>query len=424
MITSAGVGSGIDIESILTSLMAVERVPLGVLERKKSNIGVQISAFGQIKSSMSAMKDLAVKLGDNTKFGKFVAASSDDEILTAKATIGTIAEEHSINVISLAQVHRMTSAAFTDSTSPVGIGTQSFSSGEESFDIIIDSSNNTLKGLRDAINDSSDNTSISASILNVDGGSRLVLTAKEGGTANQITAPAFFTELTEAIDATFEVDGFPTTSSSNTVSDVIPGITLELKSIGQAQISTQRDLEQLRTTLDDFVGAYNTLRTNLSSNAENTLRGDNIQRTFDQKIRGIFFEPVQSGEESIASAFDLGFTFDKKGVLSIDEDKLEVALEKNIESYVSIFSNPETGFAHKIQDAISNYTEAGGIIDKRKEGLDARTSTLNNQIERFQARLIQTEENYRRKFTAMDQLVSQLRAGSDFLTSQLGSLGN
>lgn len=418
-ITSAGVGSGIDIEGLLTQLMDAERVPVNSLESKKSALSVQISAFGQLKSQMSSMKDMATILGDSAKFGKFVASSSDEEIFTATTTSGTIPEEHEINVISLATNHRMTSAAHTDADASVATGSFSFASGDNSFDVTIDSSNSTLTGLRNAINDNVDNTSVNASIINVDGGSRLVLTAKDGGTANTITAPGLFTEMTPAEDATFEVDGFMTTSSSNTISDVIPGISLELQSIGTASLTSDRDMEAINTTLQEFVNSYNTIRSSIKVMSEGTLQGDSLPRGFEAKMRANFFTEIDLGDGASMSPFELGFTFDKDGVLSLDSSKVEETTTANLEVFVSAFTGNDTGFGARIIDAIKTYTEADGLIDNRTSGLDTRQSTYSDQIEQYEYRLEQTEERLRRQFTAMDTAIAQLQSGAEYMISQL-----
>lgn len=424
VITSAGVGSGIDVESLLTNLMEVESAPLNNFRSRQNTISVQVSAYGKLKSEMSALKDLAVTLGDSNKFGEYAATSSDEEIFTATATSGTIAEQHSINVLTLAENHRMTSASFADADTAVGAGSYSFSSGSENFDVTLAADANSLTNLRDAINDSADNTSISASILNVDGGSRLVLTAKDGGTANAITAPAMFSELTAASDATFEIDGFMTTSASNSVTDVIPGVTLELKAIGEADIKTERDSEALRATLDEFVSAYNTVKTSINSLSEGTLQGDSLPRGFETKLRQDFFTNIELENGDTFSAFDLGFTFDKEGTLSIDEDSLEEITSENLESFVAAFTDNDNGLAQRLDASISIYTQAGGFIDNRTDGLDTNRSRIDDQIERFEYRLEMIEDRYRRQFTAMDSMVAQLQASSDYMQSQLSSLNS
>jgi flagellar hook-associated protein 2 len=421
-ITSAGVGSGIDIESIISSLMRAEEVPLRAIQSKKSKVGVQVSAYGKFKSEMSAMKDHATTMGDNLKFGKFVANSTNEEVFTATTTVGAIAEKHDINVLSLATPHRLASGLYTDSNSPVATSTYTVGSGDESFKVKITSANNTVKGMRDAINDAVGNTSVSASIINVDGGSRLVLTANKGGIDNAITgAPNFLTELTPAADASFEVDGFLASSSSNTVTDVIPGLTFELKSVGAAKLSTNRDMENLEETLNEFISSYNTVRSTISTLSDGTLRGDSLPRSFESKVRQDFFKPIVLENGDTLTAFELGFTFDKEGALSLDSDKFKTKTSQYLEGFVAAFTDKTGGFAKRMQESISGYTQAGGLIDNRTEGLDNRKSRIDDQIERFEYRLTQTEARYRRQFSAMDGTVAKLQATSSYMQTQLAS---
>ena len=422
MITSAGVGSGIDIESIISQLMTLERQPLNKLNQKQSALDVQVSAFGTLKSAISDLASAARKMGDSAKFGQFLAQSSDEEIFTATTTLGTTAENHDINVLTLAEPHRMTSAAFASADDPVGAGTYSFSSGGVSFDVTIDASNNSLTGLRDAINDAVDNDSIQASILNVDGGSRLVLTAKSSGTVNSITAPVMFSELNAAVDATFEVDGFMVTSDSNTITDVIPGLSLELKSTGSAEVTTERDTEGVRDIMNEFVSAYNDLRSKLEDLGQDELKGESLLRNIESGLRQNFFTAIDLGNGEETSVFNLGFTFDKTGVLSIDEGKLSDASTADMEKFIKAFTDADNGFGSRIEDSLEVYTQVDGLIDGREDGLDRRSRLLDQQMERLEYRLEMAESRYRKQFTAMDAMVAQLQATSSYLTSQLGSL--
>ena len=423
-ITSAGVGSGIDIESIISGLMEVERAPLVKFEQKKNDINIRVSAYGSLKSELSSLKDLATTLGDKTKFGKFNASSSNEEIFTATATSGAINEDHEIVVDSLAVAHRMTSAAFTDATAAVGTGTYSFGYGDTSFDVTIDGDNNSLEGLRNAINDAPENDGISASIINVDGGSRLVLTAREAGTANAITAPGMFSELTAAEDAVLWVDGFQTTSSSNTLTDVIPGVTINLKGEGTAQLSTERDVESLKEQMTSFVNKYNAINISIKTMGEGSLEGDTMPKGFEGKMRTLFFEAIALPNGDSRTAFDLGFTFDKTGKLSVDEDVIDDLTTSDLEAFVGAFTNTDNGFATKVKDVVSIYTQAGGLIDTRTTSLSDSVGYIDNQIERFEWRMDQVEGRYRRQFAAMDAMVAQLQTSGNYMASQLASLNN
>lgn len=429
MITAAGVGSGIDIEGILSQLMELERQPIEALNQKRQRLDVELSAFGSVKSALSELSTTARKLGDGDTFGPFVASTTDEDVFTAEATGGGAAEAHDIEVISLAQNHRMASSAYASIDDTVSNGTWSFSSGENSFDVEIGAGANTLLDLRDAINDSADNTSIVASILNVDGGSRLILSANESGTANQITlggnssAPTSpgFEEVTEATDAELVIDGFAVTGSSNTVTDVLSGVTLQLKGVGEGTLSTARDTESMRASLDEFVTGYNDLISGFKTLSEGELSGDRMPRNIESKLRDAFFTPVELANGESFSPVSLGFTFDRYGVLSIDETRLSDAQKGGLEQFIQAFTTPDTGLASRFEAVFEPYTQSGGFIAGREDGIDSRKRSIDQQIDRLDYRLIQTEQRYRRQFTVMDQLVSDLQSTSSFLVSRLGA---
>jgi len=426
MITAAGVGSGIDVKSIISGLMELERQPIDVLNQRKQTLDVELSAMGSVKSAMNELATSARLLGDDSKFGPFTASTSDEDVFTATATGGSSSEFHTVEVLSLAQNHRMASGLYDSPEASVASGSMSFSSGENSFDITIDGSNNTLLGLRDAINDSGDNTSISASILNVDGGSRLVFNAKEGGTENIITVggssgvAGSITEITPALDAELIVDGFKVTHSSNSVSDVIEGVTLELKSIGKSDVETQRDTESLRESLDTFVANYNTLRTGLERLSADQLQGDQLPRNAESTVRNVFSQNIELPGGKSVSPLDMGFTFDRYGVLSIDEARLNNAQIEGMVSFIDAFTAKDIGFSAKVENALDRFTSIDGIIAGREKGIENRQGTLDSRVEQLDFRLENTETRYRRQFTVMDQLVSQLQSTSSYLVNQLG----
>ncbi|MEE9320408.1 MAG: flagellar filament capping protein FliD [Granulosicoccus sp.] len=426
MITAAGVGSGIDIESILSQLMTLEQQPITALEEKRKGLDVELSAFGSVKSALNELATNARTMGDASKFGPFVANTSDEAVFTAEATGGGAGESHEIEVLALAQGHRVASQAYASTDASVSTGNWSFSSGENSFDIDIGAGNSTLLDLRDAINDSVDNTSVVASILNVDGGSRLILTAKESGTANAITLGGSatgtgigFADITPASDAELIVDGFAVTGSSNSVSDVMSGVTLSLTGVGKAEVNTSRDTESLRTSLDEFVTNYNGLRDTLTTLAETELNGDRMPRNIEAKVRNLFSAPIELANGDSMSPLSLGFTFDRYGTLSIDETKLNDAQKNGLENFINAFAEKDTGLANKLEGVLDQYTQAGGIIAGRNDGIDNRRQSLDTQIERLEYKLGRTEERYRRQFTVMDQVVSQLQASGSYLQNRL-----
>lgn len=431
-ITAAGVGSGIDIESILSQLNQIERQPVEALNRRRAALDVELSAYGTVKGALSGLETAAQEMAESDKFGSYVATSNDEAVFTAVASGGKTAESLEVEVLALASTHRLTSTAFASADATVGTGTLSFSSGENSFDITIDGSNNSVSGLRDAINDSSENTSVSASIINVDGGTRLVLTARGSGTAGQISvnssgglplggSGSAFDEISAATDASIIVHGFTVTSSSNAVSDVIEGVTLNLTGVGTARMDSTRDTSALRASVDAFVSSYNSMTETLTSLSQSDLQGDALPRGIDTRMRQAFLGSIDLGNDSSTTALELGFTFDRYGTLSVDETQFNEALDQGVERYVTAFSRPETGFASRFVDLVDEYNGAGGIIDGREDGVDTRRNSLDDQIERMEYRIDRTSERLRRQYTAMDQIVTSLQSTSSFLASRLST---
>ena len=424
MITAAGVGSGIDVEGIISQLMELERAPQRALDAKRQRLDVELSAFGSVKSAMGGLSTAAGKLGNAASFGSYLASSSDEAVFTADASGTAAAEAHDVVVNELASAHRVASSGYASADAAVANGTWTFSANGESFDIAM-SGDQALSELRDAINDSPDNDIMTASILNVDGSSHLVLNAKESGAAGAIGVASpdsiAFSELRPARDAALEVDGFTVTSASNTVSGVIEGVTLNLVGVGSGTIDTTRDTEGLREQMDEFVAQYNALRDQMDQLAEGELQGDRLPRDAELRLRSVFSLPISiDGGQSITPT-ELGFTFDKYGALSIDEARLVKAQESGLDRFVEFFTDTEEGFATRVVDALDEFTRADGLIGNREEGIGNRRSTIEDQIDRYDLRLEQVETRYRRQFTAMDSMVSDLQSTSSYLAQRLGA---
>lgn len=424
MITSAGVGSGLDIESIISQLMSIEREPVNSLTLKQQDVDVKLSALGSLKSALSELENASQSIGDTTKFGEYQAFSDNEDVFVADTSPGTRIENHSIEVVALASAHQISTDPYVDGgESSVASGSYSFTSGEESFSVTLDGSNSTLLGLRDAINDAADNTTVSASVLNLDGGSRLILTSRLTGTANSIQAPGLFSEVTAAEDALVNIDGFAATSSNNTLTDAIPGVTLNLQSIGSGKLETARNSESFEELMNEFVTTYNSLIDNVDTLSEGELSSDGTLRSIKADLSRVFFEsiPVKNSEYS---PYELGLTFDRNGTLSIDTATFAEIAADDTENFIAAMTDPENGFSKRVIDALDRYTDAEGLIAVKEDSLDARRRTIDTQTERLEYRLEQTEARYRREFTALDTLMSQLQQTSSYLTDQLGSINN
>lgn len=440
-ITSLGVGTGLDLENIVSSLMDIERQPLARLQSKESIINAQISAYGAFKSKLADFQSAMEALGSASAFKQFQATSQDEELFTASASSDAVAGEYSINVVALAQRDKLASAAFSD-TNSIGQGTLSISVGSESFDVVIDSTNDSLAGIRNAINGASDNTGVSASIITDDAGSRLILTSQETGTENALTisvsgdsdgnnsdasglsafANANMTAVSSASDAVVEIDNFTVTSSSNTISGAIDGVSITAKTTGSSTLSITRDDEAILESVKEFASAYNSLMTEIKSQRSGQLEADSTLLTIERQIRDVF----NSGSTITGSSFryliEAGVSLDKNGEMQVDEDQVTSLLDTDFSSFVNLFSAEGEGYANRLDSLADGWLQTDGLIDSREVGLNARLDTIDRQKDRMEARLATTEERIRAQYAAMDTLVSSLNSQGNYLLSQLSAL--
>jgi flagellar hook-associated protein 2 len=206
------------------------------------------------------------------------------------------------------------------------------------------------------------------------------------------------------------------------VTDVIDGVTLNLTGTGTATVDSQRDLTSLRTSLDEFVTKYNSMVNTMNGLGDVELSGDQLPRGVETRMRESFFSPVDLGNGDSTTALDLGFTFDRFGELSIDSSKYESALEDGVERFVQAFANNDTGISDVFSTLIDEYTQAGGIIDTREDGVDTRRSSIDTQIDRLEYRIEKINARLRRQFTAMDLAVTNLQSTSGFLAARLENI--
>ncbi|MGH1537510.1 MAG: flagellar filament capping protein FliD [Gammaproteobacteria bacterium] len=446
-ITSLGIGSGIDIESIVNQLVAVERRPIQLLQTRQTEIDIKVSSLGLVQDSVSKFQSGISDLKLSTGFRSFSITSSDDQVLTAEASEGSAPISSDIEILTLAQNNKLASVGFGSGETIIGNGQLDISVGVDTFTIGIDANNNTLEGIRDAINENIDNAGVSASIITADDGSHLVLTANDSGTANALSVTVtgdsdgndtdaaglsnlvFVAGVTEnlqeidpADDATLTVDGFAVTRSSNEISDVIQGVTLSLKDIGTVELSVSEDRTIGKNAIEAVVTAYNDLIISLKTQRESTLQGESLLLGIETRVRQAFTSRLNIPGSSNQYLFDVGLTFDRDGILSLNSEKFEQAIEDDFTSVVELFTDPDVGFAQEIDSILSSYVSGGGLIQARTDGLNESRSQIDDDIERIENRLVLTERRLRRQYAALDGLVGQLNATSSFLTQQLANL--
>lgn len=448
-ISSAGIGSGIDVNTLITQLVEAEGVDKSNrLDFNEAEYLGDISAFGSLKSALSIFQGAVRDLQDTADFQLRSALSSNDEVFTATADETADVSQYGIEVVQLAQAHKLiTTSGFAD-TDTIGDGTLTFTQGADSFSLTIDATD-TLTDIRDAINAANDNTGVSASIINVDSGHQLVFTATSSGLDNAITITAVDsdgensdefglsrlvnTQLntpSAAQDGQIKVDGQLISSNNNTFSDVLDGITINAVSVGAGeQLTVAQDREAITFKIDTFIANYNglvdTFNTlgsyDAATESAGLLLGDSTLRGISTLIRQEISSSVTGLTGPFSTLAELGITTDEEGKLSLNSETLNAALDSNFDQVGQLFA-ASNGIANTLDMAIEGYIGSNGIIDSRTAGIQVSVDDIADQREALDRRLVSLESRLLSQFTAMDILVSSLQNQSNFLTQQLANL--
>jgi flagellar hook-associated protein 2 len=468
--TSLGVGSGLDLEGLVTGLMNIERLPISSLEKQKTSYNTKISALGTLNSKLASLQTAAKALKPDTlqpaldKFASFTASLGDEKIGSVTASVGAVAGSYKLKVDQLAQGQKLTlNHALPDTLNAGGTLTITLGSVDGGVfkpnagdgnqkTITLTDTNNTPAGLRDAINKA--NIGVSATLVQGDGGSRLVLTGKDG--ANQAFSLAAsglgagglnynpanppgssnFTAAQEAKDAKFTLDGIEVTRHSNTISDALSGITLTLAQTGETTLNVKQDnATKLKSALEAFVKAYNdassSMKTMGAYDAETkvagSLQGNRILRDAQNTLSKLVF-----GEPNDAMKLaDIGITFNNSnGTLSIDNAKLTAAIAKDPEAVANFvggsgnkFDNTFVpGLGDRFSDGIEKIVGFSGSIKASTDSLKTSVRDLEKRQDALELRLESVEARYRKQFTALDTLMSKMNSTSNYLTQQLAGL--
>lgn len=444
-ISSAGIGSGLDINGLVTQLVSAERAPTDAqLRSAQTKANTKISALGSLQGALSSLQDAAKALSSNTGLSAMIAQTGDSTILTASAGAGAVSGSFDIELVSLAQATKLISSAYASSATVVGNGTVTIASGTSSFTVTLSDGSNTLADLRSAINNSSDNTTVDASIVTDVNGTHLVLIGRQTGLSNAISITSSAasgglefiatTSQQSAQDAHIRVDGNDAYSATNTVSDVIDGVTLNLIKSNAGSTTTltlSSNTSGVNAAINAFINSYNTFvkvsavlgSYNVTTKVAGPLLGDNVLRGATQQLRSLLGGTVTGTGSAYSHLTELGITSNTDGSLKLDASKLSSALRQDATSVQKLFS-ADTGFATAIQTITANYLGSGGSIDTESQNLQARIKDVTKRQDALDRRMSAVEAHYRAEFTALDAMISKLRGTQDYLTQQLAGLAN
>lgn len=460
-LSSLGIGSGLDVSGLVSKLMEQESQPLVALTQKEATIQAKISAFGSIKGSLSALQNTLQALGKATTFTSTTATVSDTTVLGTTAGAGAAAGDYNIEVTQLAKSHVLRTAADYSTEDTFNPGTLTLTVGENSTSISIRSGeNDTLAGIARSINEA--NAGVNAAVINTGSTQRLVLTSATTGAEGAITVEASelgsgathsladfaysgadsttMVQAQRADDAIFSINNIEISRSSNTVTDAIDGLTLNLAKTGSTRVTLQSNPDAATSAINIFVKAYNDLAATLKKvsayDAEtkkgSTLTGDSTVRNLDFQLANLTSDTVAGrAAGSAARLSDIGITRQLDGTLKVDDAKLKAALNDPSKDVMGLFTatavgdNAKTdGIAARFSKAITGMIGKGGPLTARTDGLNSTIKDIGNQRTVINQRLETVQANYLKQFQALDSLLSSMTSTSNYLTQQLSALAN
>jgi flagellar hook-associated protein 2 len=462
----SGLMSGLDTESIVTQLMQMERRPILQLQRQEAGIQAKISGLGSVKGGLSGLQRAVKAMQNPAAILPLKALSGNADVLTASASTAAVAGKYQVEVTALAQAQQVRSFEFEGSDAVVGTGTLAIRVGgedEPSVTITIDEDHRTLAGIAEAINDAE--AGVTAGVVNAgDGKFYLTLTSDRTGDANTITltmadadgdntdtaglsrlytTPAVqeLTQTQAASDAALSLNGIAVTRAENTITDLIEGVTITLKTADPGPenvftLTVSRDTATVASKLNDFVSQYNVLVDTLKglqaydpeTGKGGLLQGDSITRQVEARLRAFLRQPIGEAGDAVRSLSDLGVQVERNGQLSLDQDILSAALEEDRDSVVNFLTGENgdgEGFAGQLDALLDQYLNGStGLLATKETGLKSSIAKIGDQIERVELRLSKREETLRRRFDVMETLMAEFQTTSGALDQQLQSLSN
>lgn len=414
-LSSPGIGSGLDVAGLVSKLMAVEQRPLAQLDKQESDYQSKISAYGALKGALSSFQSAVKALSAPAKFSAMKASIADTDIASVAASATAIAGNYSLEVTDLALAHKIKSGTFTSLTSTVGTGTISIEFGTYSLGVFtpngdkaaktiaIDTSSNTLSGVRDAINAAGGG--ISANIVNDGSGYRLVIASTDSGAENSLKITTDdddgtdtntsglsqlaydpeaivgsgknLTQSVAAQDAAFLLDGVSITSATNTVTDAIEGVTLTLLAESAAAtpttVAVSRDISGVKSSIDAFIKAYNDLAKTIKDlsayNAEtkkaSVLTGDTALRGVDSLLRETLNTALRYAGGGLTMLSEVGISFQKDGTLAFDSSKLQTVFNDTTKDVATLFAS-----VGKPTDSLIEFTSASSTAEAGAYSVD------------------------------------------------------
>lgn len=471
-LSSPGIGSGLDVNAIVSQLVAVESRPLSQLRTAANKIESTISTYGKLKSLVSDLQSKAEKLGEPALWKGMTATSSNEAAIGVSSSTQAAAGRYSVEVSSLARAQSLASGAWGSADAVVGGGTLNIELGRwddaaapgaftprdggDTLSINIPAGA-TLAQVRDQINAAG--AGVRAAIVTDAQGTRLTLTAAETGLDNQLristsdleagsgldaltfapdTGGSGLTQTQSAQNAVATINGLSISANSNTLENVLDGLTLQLGQVTDTgkpvQVDVGTDSKTAKAAIDEFVKSYNALNSFLTqqtaydkeSKKAGALQGDQTAIAMRNGMRTLLMG-TGGASDVFAGLRDIGFETAKDGTVSIKANKLDAALA-NMGDLQRLFSNTDAsnpalaGFGQRFTQFAKNAAGFDGTLSARNEGLEAALKNNKGRQDRMSDRLGQYEARLLRQYTALDTSMAQMNAMASYVTQQIAAL--
>lgn len=446
-ISVPGIGSGLDINGLVTQLVAVERAPAQQqIDGQRSRALATISALGKLNSALDSVKSTFAALSDGSAFSRRSASSADSGVLTATASSVAVPGRYAVEVTALAQAQKLSSAAFASSAASVGSGVLTLSVGSAASVLTIDSSGQSLAAIRDAINAAPDNPGVDASIVTGADGAHLILNARTSGSGGAITLTSSggdgglaaltyvdggpsngLAQIDPAQDAQVSIDGIAVASSGNTITGAIEGVTLNLlsaKSGSQIEVRVAIDQAAGASAIGNFVSSYNALvQTSLELASFNATTGSAGPLLGDSTLRAVRSDlsralATRDSGTALESLSAIGVRVALDGTLSVDSTVLSQALDSGQAAVATVVAK-DGKLGQALNAVFDRFLGSDGTLVTRSESLNATQRALDRQQQQLDLRIDATEARLRAQFSALDSLLSGLQSTSTFLSQQL-----
>ena len=465
-ISSLGVGSGLQAEQIISSLLSLERKPLDALETQEKGIKTKVSSFGQLQSLFSDLQNAARELASPLLWSRATGTSSNPAAVTVSAGNGSPLGAFSVNVTKLAVAQTATSTPFASSATPVGEGTLTIQLGTWSGDpvsgfaaksgaaavpITIGPGETSLAQIRDKINGAG--AGVTASIVNDASGARLSIISRETGAANgfKIAASGALSALAydplgasglslnqAARNASATINGIEVSSASNTLSNVVEGITLNLlaPTTTPASVSVASNTDAVKAAVESFVKAFNGLASYIrtqtkydaASKTGGPLQGDRTAIGLQNQLRNVLNEG-SSASSVYTRLSDIGLVMKTDGTLETKSAKLDDALSSaaNLAELRKLFAtegadDAGSGFMVRYRQLATTVLGTDGALTTVTESLNGRIKALQKREDAMEARLVRIEARLRQQYQALDDQMAQLNGLSSYVSAQMSAL--